>query len=42
MPVVDMSVEKLKEYQGITPCPTDFEVYWDSALAEMNAIDPKV
>jgi len=42
MPVVDMSVEKLKEYQGISPCPADFEEYWDSALAEMNAIDPKV
>lgn len=42
MPVVDMSVEKLKEYQGISPCPTDFEEYWESALAEMNVIDPKV
>ncbi len=41
MPVVDMSLEKLYEYQGKNPCPSDFDEYWDEALKEMNSIDPK-
>ena len=41
MPTVDMSLEKLRSYQGINPRPADFDEYWDEALAEMNAIDPK-
>ena len=40
MPTVDMSLEKLRSYQGINPRPADFDEYWDRALAEMNAIDP--
>ena len=41
MPLVDMSVEKLKTYAGRNPRPADFDAFWDKALAEMNAIDPK-
>ena len=41
MPLVDMPVEKLYEYQGSSPCPKDIDEYWDDALKEMNAIDPK-
>ena len=41
MPVVDMPLEKLKEYQGKNPRPADFDEFWDRSLAEMNAIDPK-
>ncbi len=41
MPIVDMPVEKLREYMGSSPCPADIDEYWDSALAEMNALDPK-
>jgi len=41
MPCVDMSLEKLYEYKGCTPCPADIDKYWDDALAEMNALDPK-
>lgn len=41
MPLVDMPVEKLYEYQGSSPCPEDIDEYWDEALAEMNALDPK-
>ena len=40
MPVVDMSVEKLFQYQGVTPCPADFDEYWDKALSEMNEVQP--
>jgi cephalosporin-C deacetylase len=42
MPLTDMSVEKLREYQGRNPRPDDFDAYWDKALAEMHAIDPQV
>ena len=41
MPLVDMSLERLKEYQGRSPRPADFDEFWDRSLAEMNAIDPK-
>ena len=39
MPLVDMSVEQLFKYQGVSPCPNDIDEYWDSALAEMNAVN---
>jgi cephalosporin-C deacetylase len=38
----DFSLEKLKTYNGINPRPADFDAYWNRALAEMNALDPKV
>lgn len=41
MPILDMPVEELKKYKGSSPCPKDIDEYWDTALAEMNAIDPK-
>lgn len=42
MPLIDMPLEALKEYQGITPRPADFDTYWDDALAEMRAVDPQI
>lgn len=42
MPLIDMPLEELKQYKGISPCPTDIDDYWDKALAEMKALDPKV
>ncbi len=41
MPLIDMPLSKLKEYQGITPRPADFDEFWDKSVAEMRAIDPK-
>ena len=41
MPLVDMSVEKLYEYKGISPCPKDIDKYWDDAIKEMDTLDPK-
>ncbi|MCB9147245.1 MAG: alpha/beta fold hydrolase [Caldilineaceae bacterium] len=38
----DMPLEKLREYQGRNPRPADFDAFWDSSLAEMRAIDPRV
>lgn len=41
MPLVDMPLEKLHEYKGRTPRPDDFDTYWNTAIAEMQATDPK-
>lgn len=38
----DFNFEKLQTYTGINPRPADFDTYWDSALAEMRALDPRV
>ena len=39
MPLVDMSIEKLFKYEGVSPCPKDIDEYWDSALNEMNNVN---
>jgi cephalosporin-C deacetylase len=38
----DFPLDKLKAYQGTNPRPADFDSYWQKAIAEMRAIDPKV
>ncbi len=38
----DYPLEKLYTYQGMNPRPADFDAFWDKALAEMRALDPKV
>src|SRR5512142_1076243 len=38
----DLPFEQMKIYQGINPCPPDFESFWDKGLAEMRAIDSHV
>jgi len=42
MPLVDMPVDQLKQYQGRNPRPVDFDEFWDKSIAEMKAIDPEV
>jgi cephalosporin-C deacetylase len=42
MPLIDMPLPQLLEYQGRNPRPADMEEYWDAALAEMRAVDPQV
>ncbi len=42
MPVLDMPLSKLYEYQGTNPCPSDFDEFWDRSIAEMKAVDPQV
>jgi cephalosporin-C deacetylase len=42
MPLVDLPLEKLRQYTGRNPRPADFDRYWDNALAEMHALDPQV
>lgn len=42
MPLVDMPLARLQCYEGRNPRPDDFDAYWETALAEMRALDPKV
>jgi cephalosporin-C deacetylase len=42
MAVVDMPLAELKKYKGTNPKPSDFDGFWDKALAEMRAVDTGV
>ncbi|NOU73234.1 alpha/beta fold hydrolase [Paenibacillus sp. LMG 31458] len=42
MPILDMPLEQLKQYEGRNPRPTDFEEYWSRALDEMKSVDANV
>ncbi len=42
MPLVDKPLADLQTYAGRNPKPADFDEFWNKALAEMRAIDPKV
>jgi cephalosporin-C deacetylase len=42
MPLIDMPLKELQKFKGRNPCPTDFNKYWDKAIAEMKAVDPKI
>jgi cephalosporin-C deacetylase len=42
MPMIDMPLEELKQYRGISPCPNDIDEFWDEAVNTMKAIDTKV
>lgn len=35
MPLIDKPLSELRTYRGINPCPDDFDIFWDEALAEM-------
>ena len=37
--LIDMPVEKLKEYKGNSPCPKDIDKYWNDALDEMEKLE---
>lgn len=42
MPIIDMPLAKLQTYTGRNPRPADFDAYWDSALREMESLDPHI
>ncbi len=42
MPILDMPLEALREYQGRNPRPADMDAYWEAALAELRGTDPRV
>lgn len=39
MPMIDMPLHELQQYQGINPRPHDFDEYWARAMEEMKAQD---
>jgi cephalosporin-C deacetylase len=41
MPAVDMPLEELKRYTGISPKPQDFDAYWEAALKELDETPPR-
>lgn len=42
MPLIDMPLEKLKQYKGISPKPADFDEYWDNNIRYADSIDPQI
>lgn len=41
MPLIDKPLPELRKYKGRNPRPADFDAYWDEALRELDATDPK-
>lgn len=37
MPVIDMSLEKLKKYTGTNPKPKDFDLFWNERMKEVDS-----
>ncbi len=42
MPMIDMPLAELRQYQGTNPKPADFDAYWDRALMELRSVEPMV
>lgn len=38
----DFPFDQLNNYKGLNPRPADFDRFWDTSLAEMRSLDPKV
>jgi len=36
----DMTLEQLRQYKGVTPCPSDFHSYWDGQIALVKDFIP--
>ncbi len=42
MPLIDKPLPELLVYPGLNPRPHDFDDYWAGAIAEMEAVDPRI
>ena len=42
MPILDLPLDQLAIYGGRNPRPADFDAYWQTALAQMHAVDARV
>ena len=42
MGVFDLPLEELKEYRGISPCPADFDEFWNRSVKEVKELDYQV
>jgi cephalosporin-C deacetylase len=38
----DLPFEELQTYLGISPCPADFNEFWDKSILEMQSLDPQI
>ena len=38
MPELDLPLSELKEYRGSSPCPDDFDLFWEKAVSEVEAL----
>ena len=38
----DLPLRELAQYRGTNPRPADFDEYWNAALRELDAVDPRV
>jgi cephalosporin-C deacetylase len=41
MPLIDLPLEELRSYAGRNPRPADFDAFWEAALRELAATDPR-
>ncbi|MDR2900133.1 MAG: acetylxylan esterase [Treponema sp.] len=42
MSIIDMPLDELKQYKGMSPCPSDFDEFWDKGIREVGMIAPNV
>lgn len=42
MPIFEMPLNDLRQYQGRNPRPGDLDAYWSAALGELDAVDARV
>ncbi len=42
MPVFEMSLDELRQYQGLNPRPGDLDSYWSDALGELAAVEANI
>jgi cephalosporin-C deacetylase len=42
MPLIDMPLDELRQYKGISPCPDDIDAFWDEAVEEMKNVHAKL
>ena len=38
--MIDLTLDELRQYEGISPRPDDIDAFWDEAVEEMKAITP--
>jgi cephalosporin-C deacetylase len=42
MPIFDLPLSELREYQGVNPCPENLAEYWNNAMEELKGTEPAV
>lgn len=42
MPILDLPMSELEQYQGSSPKPNDFDIFWSEGLSELKGIDSDI